>query len=352
MRVALFLVFALLGLTSTLAAPSLNPAPTVHHTTASYHADIAARINADPTSTWTAGVNERFANMNRASIRRQMGALKTPPSMRLPEVKVEMTAALPDTFDARTYWPQCPSIGLIRDQSDCGSCWAFGAVEAATDRICIETNATKTPMISANDLTACCSECGFGCGGGYLPSAWNYLVHTGVVTGGNYNDTTTKQWCEKYTLPNCDHHEGGKYVGCSTLKPFDTPKCVSSCDADTSYTTPYGKDKHQFATSYSVPANIQSIAAEIYANGPVEAAFTVYEDFLTYKSGVYSHKTGGVDGGHAVKIMGWGTENGTPYWLVANSWNEDWGDKGTFKILRGKNECGIEDSIVAGKYIK
>jgi len=60
--------------------------------------------------------------------------------------------------------------------------------------------------------------------------------------------------------------------------------------------------------------------------GPVEGAFTVYEDFLTYKSGVYSHKSGSALGGHAIKILGYGTENGTPYWLCANSWNEDWGD--------------------------
>lgn len=53
-----------------------------------------------------------------------------------------------------------------------------------------------------------------------------------------------------------------------------------------------------------------------------------------------------------VQIMGWGTENGTDYWLVANSWNEDWGDKGTFKILRGQNECGIESQVVAGKYLQ
>lgn len=54
-------------------------------------------------------------------------------------------------------------------------------------------------------------------------------------------------------------------------------------------------------------------------------------------------------GGHAVKIIGWGTENGSPYWLVANSWNTDWGDLGGyFKILRGVDECGIESSIVAG----
>ena len=83
-------------------------------------------------------------------------------------------------------------------------------------------------------------------------------------------------------------------------------------------------------------------------HGPVEAAFTVYEDFLSYKTGVYHHTTGGALGGHAIKIVGWGVENGTPYWLVANSWNEDWGNKGFFRIKRGSNECGIEGQIVAG----
>jgi cathepsin B len=65
--------------------------------------------------------------------------------------------------------------------------------------------------------------------------------------------------------------------------------------------------------------------------------------------GVYQHETGSFLGGHAVKILGWGEESGLPYWLVANSWNQYWGDQGYFKILRGKNECGIEGSIVAGK---
>jgi len=83
-------------------------------------------------------------------------------------------------------------------------------------------------------------------------------------------------------------------------------------------------------------------------NGPVEASFDVYEDFLAYKTGVYQHTTGSYLGGHAIKVLGWGVENNTPYWLVANSWNEGWGDKGFFKILRGDNECGIEGGMVAG----
>jgi len=93
---------------------------------------------------------------------------------------------------------------------------------------------------------------------------------------------------------------------------------------------------------------MEQIQNEIYQHGPVEGAFTVYADFPTYKSGVYQHTAGSALGGHAIKILGWGVEEGTPYWLVANSWNEDWGDKGFFKILRGQDECGIESGVVAG----
>jgi hypothetical protein len=84
-------------------------------------------------------------------------------------------------------------------------------------------------------------------------------------------------------------------------------------------------------------------------NGPLYVAFTVYGDFETYKSGVYRHTTGYFLGGHAVELIGWGTENNEDYWLIKNSWNEQWGDNGLFKIARGVNECGIEDSVSAGK---
>ena len=74
----------------------------------------------------------------------------------------------------------------------------------------------------------------------------------------------------------------------------------------------------------------------------------MYEDFLQYRSGVYRHVTGGYLGGHAVRLLGWGLDGGVPFWLIANSWNSDWGDKGYFRILRGSDECGIESSLVAG----
>lgn len=83
--------------------------------------------------------------------------------------------------------------------------------------------------------------------------------------------------------------------------------------------------------------------------GPVEADFDVYDDFPQYKSGVYIKTSDNLLGGHAIKILGWGTEKGVDYWLAANSWNPDWGDKGYFKIRRGTDECGIEEDINAGE---
>jgi len=82
--------------------------------------------------------------------------------------------------------------------------------------------------------------------------------------------------------------------------------------------------------------------------GTVSVALSVYEDFEVYSSGIYQHVTGSYLGGHAIKLVGWGVDNGTPYWTCVNSWNSYWGESGSFRILRGSNECGIEADVVAG----
>ncbi|XP_030627217.1 cathepsin B-like [Chanos chanos] len=289
-------------------------------------------------TTWTAGIN--FPNADYSYIKTLCGTLLKGP--KLPELpKSTEDIKLPENFDARTQWPKCPTISQIRDQGSCGSCWAFGAVEAMSDRICILSAGKVSVEVSAEDLLTCCEDCGMGCFGGYPSSAWDYWAKTGLVTGGLYQSNVG---CRPYTIAPCEHHVNGSRPPCSGEQ--DTPKCDKQCVSG--YTLSYPKDKHFGKTAYGIPSNEQQIMAEIYKNGPVEAAFTVYEDFLLYKTGVYQHVTGSVLGGHAVKILGWGKENGTPYWLVANSWNTDWGDKGYFKILRGKDHCGIESEMVAG----
>ena len=70
------------------------------------------------------------------------------------------------------------------------------------------------------------------------------------------------------------------------------------------------------------------------------------------QGGVYTHTSGDVMGGHAVKIVGWGVdgESGLKYWKVANSWGPDWGENGFFRIKRGNNECMFESQCFAGLY--
>lgn len=67
-------------------------------------------------------------------------------------------------------------------------------------------------------------------------------------------------------------------------------------------------------------------------NGPVETGFTVYSDFMSYRGGIYEQNSYSALGGHAVKIVGWGVEDGTDYWIVANSWGPSWGEEGFFRI--------------------
>jgi len=88
---------------------------------------------------------------------------------------------------------------------------------------------------------------------------------------------------------------------------------------------------------------------ELSTNGPCEATIAVYDDFLVYTSGIYHHVSGSLDGFHAIKLMGYGTSDGTKYWLLANSWNEHWGEKGYFRMLRGNDECGVESDVVCGE---
>jgi len=294
-------------------------------------------------TTWKAAHSKRFDGVSMETIKGMMGvkSIGLPPGIPVKDPRAKGKVTLPDKFDAREQWPDCPSTSEIRDQAACGSCWAFGAVEAMTDRICIQSKGASKPHISAQDLLSCCKTCGLGCNGGYPTMAWRYWVSLGLVPGSQTKDHSGSRPSEAppFALP-----VNGTMKPCGDI--VKTPACKAQCLDG--YPTPYAEDKHFGKDSYGVHFSEEAIRQEIFTNGPVEAAYTVYEDFLSYHTGVYHHVTGKMLGGHGVKILGWGEENGSPYWLVANSWNTEWGDKGFFKILRGKNECGIERQITAG----
>lgn len=292
-------------------------------------------------TTWKAGRNFR-SDIPIGHFRHLMGVLRNS-NYRLPTRYHADNAQIPENFDARKQWPNCPTLREIRDQGSCGSCWAFGAVEAMSDRICIHSKGQTNFHFSAEDLVSCCVDCGDGCNGGMPGAAWDYWVEQGIVSGGAYD---SDQGCQPYEIAPCEHHVNGSRPPCT--EGGNTPKCVRKCEKD--YDVDYKSDLHFGKKAYSISGEVKQIQAEIMKNGPVEGAFEVYSDFLQYKSGVYKHEAGSLLGGHAIKILGWGIDETTkaPYWLCANSWNTDWGDNGFFRILRGTDECGIEDDITAG----
>ena len=269
-----------------------------------------------------------------------LGAILDVPNL-IPQKKFKTkNLNLPESFDLRKEYPNCESLREIRDQANCGSCWAFGAVEAMSDRICIQSGQKLQTRVSAQNLLACCGNCGFGCDGGMPSYAWRYWQSNGISTGGLYGDT---EYCQPYFLPPCDHHVDGTHGACPAS--VDTPDCKTDCSDGNK--EQYSSEMTYGASAYSV-SDEENIMQEIYENGSVEGSFLVYEDFVTYKSGVYQHVVGEYLGGHAIKIIGWGVENGVKYWLCVNSWNEEWGDNGLFKIIRGTNDCGIENNAYAG----
>ena len=86
---------------------------------------------------------------------------------------------VPTEFDARAQWPNF--VHKVRDQQQCGSCWAFGASEALSDRFAISSNGKINQVLSPEDMVSCDTQ-DYGCGGGYMEKAWDYLEQFGIVT--------------------------------------------------------------------------------------------------------------------------------------------------------------------------
>jgi len=271
-----------------------------------------ARLNAEKGSLWVAAPQKFFEGLTMDDARRMLGT-------HLSHISNHMNMTLPDSayafgdqdqtpadFDSRKQWPGL--IHPIRDQQQCGSCWAFSASEVLSDRVAIASG-RPSPVLSAEDLVSC-DRGDMGCSGGRLDSAWKYLVDTGLVTD------------------NCFPYTAGAGI---------PAMCASECLDSESFT------RTRAHNSYAIhgPVNMQR---ELMQNGPIQVAFKVYRSFMSYQSGIYHKHIVELlpEGGHAVKMVGWGVDNDTNYWSIANSWNTNWGEEGFFRIRRGRDECGIE----------
>jgi cathepsin B len=277
-------------------------------------------------SSWKASHNH-ITRMPKSQARRLLGIdMKNihAYTWRMKEYTDAEKANAPDEFDARTNWPNCPTMKEIRNQKHCGSCWAFGAAESMSDRQCVAKGEVR--RYSTEDITSCSKSSYARCGdcemGGQPGCAWVYWVNVGVVS----------EECAPYTAGN----DSSSLV---------TPDCPYKCNGDPSLD--WDSDKKKGSKSYTIVGE-ENMKTELATNGPFEVAFTVYADFMSYSSGIYHHTSGGYEGGHAVKLIGYGVENGEKYWTCANSWDTNWGEQGFFRIRRGNNECSIESQAWAG----
>eukprot|EP00262_Sarcandra_glabra_P020454 TRINITY_DN8142_c0_g2_i2.p1 TRINITY_DN8142_c0_g2~~TRINITY_DN8142_c0_g2_i2.p1 ORF type:complete len:358 (-),score=52.15 TRINITY_DN8142_c0_g2_i2:653-1726(-) len=248
---------------------------------------------------YTLGVNQ-FADMSWEEFRaNRLGAAQNCSATKGTHKLTE--AVLPLTKDWREYGIVSP----VKNQGSCGSCWTFsttGALEAAY------TQATgKSISLSEQQLVDCAGAFNnFGCSGGLPSQAFEYIKYNGGL----------------------DTEESYPYAGVNGLCSF-SPENVGVKVIDSVNITLGAEDELKHAVGVV---------------RPVSVAFEVVNEFRLYKKGVFtSNKCGStpMDVNHAVLAVGYGVENGVPYWLVKNSWGADWGVNGYFKMELGKNMCGV-----------
>merc|ERR1712232_660054 len=201
------------------------------------------------------------------------------------------------------------AVPPVKNQGMCGSCWAFSAIGAIEGARYVETG-FLTPL-SEQQLVDC-DRLDLGCGGGLMDNAFLFDENsTGICSEEDYPYAGRKHWLK----------------GCAVKKGLCTP--VSHTRVD---------------TFIDVENTVDDLVAAI-TRQPVSVAIEADKSsFRFYKSGVYSDEKCGNQLDHGVIAVGYGTENGTDYFLVRNSWGPTWGDEGYIKIgiEAGAGVCGIQ----------
>ena len=219
---------------------------------------------------------------------------------------------VPEAFDSREHW-NCSTP--IMNQGKCGGCWAFASTQTLSDRLCINSDGVVDVQLSPQNLLDC-DHFNQGCGGGDILKAFEYMENWPIHT----------EQCNPFNGADGSLHT----------------TCQEDDECQGNFEPVAHKCKEGTVKVYEEPLAIKQ---EIMKNGPLTTFFLAYTDLLYYKSGVYHHTKGSFGGGHAVKIVGWGKTRRENYWIIANSWGEEWGLDGYFWMREGE---GNVDKFVVG----
>ena len=233
-------------------------------------------------------------------------------------LNTEIFANLPSSFDWRTLYPQCFS-DRVRDQEECGGCWAFASTASFGERLCIKNKGSFNINFSPQYLISC-DYGNMGCNGGNRYKAWSFLITNGVVS--------------EYCVP-------------FTANYGVVERCMNRCTKypDLSFSLLRARSDRSIRV-YS--DQIQEIKLDLMNNGPITAGMITYDDMYLYQGDLYYPGPTAVESDrHAVNIVGWGIHaTGVEYWIVQNSWGPTWGEKGYFKIAM--NLLDISKMVITG----
>ncbi|CAD6261200.1 unnamed protein product [Miscanthus lutarioriparius] len=257
----------------------------------------------------------QFLGLRRRSSRRDL--LKGSGSGSAHEAPILPTDGLPTDFD----WREHGAVGPVKDQGSCGSCWSFSTSGALEGAHYLATG--KLEVLSEQQMVDCDHECDpseprscdSGCNGGLMTTAFSYLQKVGGL----------------------EREEDYPYNGRDSTCKFDKSKIVAQVN--------------NFSV---VSVNEDQIAANLVKHGPL--AIGINAVFMqTYIGGVSCPYICGRHLDHGVLLVGYGSAGYAPirfkekpYWIIKNSWGENWGENGYYKICRGphvQNKCGVDSMV-------
>lgn len=255
---------------------------------------------------WTVGMNQ-FGDMTRTEFKETMLTYKAE-NKKANDAPVLDESNLADSVD----WVAKGAVTPVKNQGQCGSCWAFSTTGSTEGAYQIATG--KLLSFSEQELVDCAGSYGNqGCNGGLMDDGFKYLEAKGDALEATYSYT-------------------GKTGKCDATK---TSKTALAKGQVTSFKDVTSKSESQLLAAVN--------------QGPVSVAIEADQSgFQFYKSGVFSG-TCGTKLDHGVLVVGYGSDGGKDYWKVKNSWAATWGDKGYIRMVRkGSNATATGRKLLGG----